>query len=83
MKEKESTKYVVEELSEDLYELRDELAKNGIELHKETFTCGKAFISVRLVLLRKKVYLVKRLNRRCTKIVCVNDLVKQAHKNEE
>lgn len=76
MKEKESTKYVTEELSEDLYDLRNELAENGIELHKETFACGKAYISVRLVLLDKKVYLVKRVNRRCTKIVCVNELVK-------
>lgn len=60
MKEKESTKYVVEELSEDLYELRDELAKNGIEFHKETFTCGKAYISLLdLFCLERKFILLK------------------------
>nr|DAJ94265.1 MAG TPA: hypothetical protein [Caudoviricetes sp.] len=77
MKENVKGKYQ-EELSEELFELRNSLSKNGIELHKETFSCGKAYISVRIVLLDKKVYLVKRVNRVCTKIVCINDLVKKS-----
>ena len=67
-----------EELSEDLFELRNELTENGTELYKETYACGKAYISVRIVLLGKKVYLVKRVNRKCVKIVCINSLVKKA-----
>ena len=70
--------YQKEELSEDQYELRDKLTKDGTEIYKESYKCGKAFITVRHVLLGKKVYLVKRVNRLCVKIVCINDLVKKA-----
>lgn len=74
--------YPKEELSEDQLELRDKLTQEGIELHRENFSCGRAFITVRLVLLGKKVYLVKRVNRICVKIVCINSLVKQAKESE-
>lgn len=75
--------YPKEELSEDQYELRDKLTKEGAEIYKESYKCGKAFITVRHIMLGKKVYLVKRVNILCVKIVCINDLVKKAKKSEE
>lgn len=75
--------YPKEELKEEQYELRDRLTKEGTEIYKESYKCGKAYITVRHILLGKKVYLVKRVNRVCTKIVCINELVKKAHKDEE
>lgn len=75
--------YPKEELSEDQYELRDKLTKEGTEIYKESYKCGKAFITVRHILLGKKVYLVKRVNRLCVKIVCINELVKKAHKDQK
>lgn len=74
--------YPKEELREDQFLLRDEITNHGIELHRENFRCGKAFITVRLVLLGKKVYLVKRVNRICVKIVCINSLVKKAKESK-
>lgn len=74
--------YPMEVLDKSLYPLRDELTKNGVVLHKEYFHCKNAVISVWLVLLGNKVYYVKNINRHCIKIVSVNNLVKEAKKDQ-
>lgn len=57
--------------------LRDRLVNEGFSIHYDTFTSNGYFFSLRHVYLDKKIYLVKRCNKRCIEIV---DL-KQEYKN--
>lgn len=52
-------------LDESLYDLRDKLSKESLEIHKETYKCGNAYISDRICYLDGKIYFVKRVNRKC------------------
>lgn len=57
--------------------LRDRLVNEGFSIHYEIFKVSGYYISVRHIYLDKKIYLVKRCNKRCVEIV---DLM-QEYKN--
>ncbi len=61
--------------------LRDKLCKNGISLKYDTFSCKDHYFSMRLVLLDEKLYLMKRCDRVCIEIDCVDDLLEIATNN--
>lgn len=49
--------------------LRDELANNGTSIHYDSFKVKDLYFSVRLVYYKKRIYLMKRCNKRCIEIV--------------
>lgn len=49
--------------------LRDSLVKYGVSIHYDTFKGEKHFFSVRHVYLDKKMYVMKRCDKRCIEIV--------------
>lgn len=49
--------------------LRDELSKNGTTLYYDSFKVKDLYFSVRLVYYKKRIYLMKRCNKRCIEIV--------------
>ena len=49
--------------------LRDELANNGTSIHYDSFNVKDLYFSVRLVYYKKRIYLMKRCNKRCIEIV--------------
>lgn len=66
-----------EVLDESLYDLRDKLSKESLEIHKETYKCGNAFISDRICYLEGKIYFVKRVNRKCVAIIDIKEKYKE------
>lgn len=66
-----------EVLDKSLYELRDKLSKESLEIHKETHRCGNAFISERICYLDGKIYFVKRVNRICVAIIDIKEKYKE------
>ena len=49
--------------------LRDELANNGTSIHYDSFKVKDLYFSVRLVYYKKRIYLMKRCNKRCIEII--------------
>ena len=49
--------------------LRDELANNGTSIHYDSLKVKDLYFSVRLVYYKKRIYLMKRCNKRCIEIV--------------
>lgn len=49
--------------------LRDELSKNGTSIHYDSFKVKDLYFSVRLVYYKKRIYLMKRCNKRCIEII--------------
>ena len=70
-----------EVLDESLYDLRDKLSKESLEIHKETYKCGNAFISDRICYLEGKIYFVKRVNRKCVAIIDIKEKYKEIKNN--
>ena len=64
-------------LDKSLYDLRDKLTKESLEIHKETYKCGNAFISERICYLEGKIYFVKRVNRKCVAIIDIKEKYKE------
>ncbi len=57
------------ESNTQFYKLRDELSKNGTTLYYDSFKVKDLYFSVRLVYYKKRIYLMKRCNKRCIEIV--------------
>ncbi len=64
-------------LDESLYDLRDKLLKESLEIHKETYKCGNAYISDRICYLDGNIYFVKRVNRKCVAIIDIKEKYKE------
>ena len=62
--------------------LRDDLSTKGISIHYDQFKCNEYFFSVRHIYFNKKIYAMKRCNKRCIEIVDLCDEYKKVKENK-